>query len=90
MPNMTMATELDSEQHSSCIDLRADSSAAGLHVCNDGIHCSSDSHAEGSKAKQQRAASNGRLALLEWNDGHELVAQGMLDAAGFGGSAKEA
>ncbi|KAF6254738.1 pyridoxal phosphate-dependent transferase [Scenedesmus sp. NREL 46B-D3] len=46
--------------------------------------------ASGLEADKQEAVSHGRLALLVWNDGHELVAQGMLDAVGFGGSAKEA
>eukprot|EP00882_Tetradesmus_deserticola_P020841 GHRQ01022526.1.p1 GENE.GHRQ01022526.1~~GHRQ01022526.1.p1 ORF type:complete len:378 (+),score=181.86 GHRQ01022526.1:160-1293(+) len=41
-------------------------------------------------ADKQQAASSGRLALLVWNDGHELAERGMLDAAGFGGSANEA
>jgi hypothetical protein len=60
------------------------------------MHCSSHIHCDHAAAfsvdvlGKQLAESGGRLALLVWNDGHELLAQGMLGAAGFGGSAKEA
>jgi hypothetical protein len=90
MPSMAMDSKPISKQHSGCIDLCADSSAAGQHTCTDGTHCSSYISGGSSQASKQRAVSNGRLALVVWNDGHELVAHGMLDAASFGGSAKEA
>jgi hypothetical protein len=88
--SMAMDTKPDSKQHGCCIDLCADSSASGQHTCTDGMHCSRERPGGCSEASKQRAKSNGRLALLVWNDGHELVAHGMLDAASFGGSAKEA
>eukprot|EP00882_Tetradesmus_deserticola_P024666 GHRQ01026972.1.p1 GENE.GHRQ01026972.1~~GHRQ01026972.1.p1 ORF type:complete len:355 (+),score=168.09 GHRQ01026972.1:117-1181(+) len=100
------AHEFSSKQHGCCIHLCADSSAAGSHISTDGSRCGSSSGADGLGAEQQRAASSahgrclaadkqpaassGRLALLVWNDGHELAERGMLDAAGFGGSANEA
>jgi hypothetical protein len=40
-----------------------------------------------------RDVASGRLALVVWNDGHELIERGLLGAAGisgqFGGSARE-
>jgi hypothetical protein len=59
--------------------------------------CSSDRRARHVAAVQRIASSEPRamagwrqLALLVCNDGHELVAHGMLDPATYGGSAKEA
>lgn len=77
------------KQHGSSIHLEADCrGAAAQQTCIDKSHCSSDDC--GANPVKQQEASGGRMALLVWNDGHELVAHGMLDASSFGGSAKEA